>query len=59
MKKSRDVLIPELNYEGQLANLIGQLHNRDVVRLNQVTGVPMFPSYILKKIESLVSVSDT
>ena len=41
MDKCNEVLIPELNFEGQLANLIGHLHRKDVLRLNRVTGKPM------------------
>ncbi len=54
MEKCRDVLIPELNYEGQLANLIGHLHKKDIVRLNRVTGTPMTASVILEKIEGII-----
>ena len=54
MERCDEVLIPELNYEGQLANLIGHLHKKDVVRFNRVTGVPLSPSAILEKIEDLV-----
>ena len=54
MERCDEVLIPELNYEGQLANLIGHLHKKDVVRFNRVTGVPLSPSAILEKIEELV-----
>jgi len=54
MAKCRDILIPELNYEGQLANLIGHLHKKDIVRLNKVTGTPMTASVILEKIEELI-----
>jgi len=55
MKKCGAVLIPELNYEGQLANLIGHLYPKDVVRLNRTTGQPMSPTVIYEKIEALVS----
>jgi len=54
MNRCGHVLIPELNYSGQLANLIGHLHNKDVIRLNMVTGVPFSPSTILFEIENLV-----
>ncbi|MBI5250297.1 MAG: 2-oxoacid:acceptor oxidoreductase subunit alpha [Desulfomonile tiedjei] len=54
MTKCREILITELNYEGQLANLIGHLHRKEVVRLNQVTGVPFSPSAIFSKIEALL-----
>jgi 2-oxoglutarate ferredoxin oxidoreductase subunit alpha len=49
-----EVLIPELNYEGQLADLIGHLHRKDVVRLNRVTGMPMAASVIYEKIKTLI-----
>jgi len=54
MERCADILIPELNFEGQLANLIGHLFQKDVVRLNRVTGEPFPASIILEKIESLV-----
>jgi 2-oxoglutarate/2-oxoacid ferredoxin oxidoreductase subunit alpha len=54
MERCTDILIPELNYEGQLANLIGHLFRKDVVRLNRVTGEPFPVSIILEKIEFLV-----
>jgi len=54
MIRCREVLIPELNYEGQLANLIGYLHRKDVVRFNKVTGVPMAPSEILAQIQTIL-----
>ena len=53
MEQCREILIPELNYEGQLANLIGHLFRKDVVRLNRATGEPFPVSIILEKIESL------
>jgi len=55
MGRCKDVLIPELNYEGQLANLIGHLFAKDVVRLNRVTGTPFPPSAIVAKIEELIT----
>jgi 2-oxoglutarate ferredoxin oxidoreductase subunit alpha len=54
MSRCGEVLIPELNFEGQLANLIGHLHRKEVVRLNRVTGEPFPVPAILEKIESLV-----
>jgi len=54
MGRCREVLIPELNFQGQLANLIGHLYSKDVVRLNQVTGVPLKASEILKMVETLI-----
>ncbi len=54
MKKCEHILMPELNYEGQLANLIGSLALKDVVRLDKVTGTPFPPSEILARMEALV-----
>jgi len=54
MDRCREVLIPELNFEGQLANLIAHLHRGDVVRLNRTTGIPFPVSAILEKIEELI-----
>jgi 2-oxoglutarate/2-oxoacid ferredoxin oxidoreductase subunit alpha len=54
MKKCKEILIPELNHEGQLANLIGYLHAKDVVRLNRTTGMPMSSTLILDKIRTMI-----
>jgi 2-oxoglutarate/2-oxoacid ferredoxin oxidoreductase subunit alpha len=54
MDRCEEVLIPELNYEGQLANLIGHLHRKDVVRFNRTPGMPMPPSVILEKIRGMI-----
>ena len=54
MKKCREILIPELNFEGQLANLIGHLHKKEVRRFNRVTGIPMTPVEILEAIEKVL-----
>ncbi|MFH0821553.1 MAG: 2-oxoacid:acceptor oxidoreductase subunit alpha [Pseudomonadota bacterium] len=54
MARCRQILIPELNYHGQLANLISHLHSGDVVRLNRVTGSPIPPAEILAAMESLL-----
>ena len=53
MDKCNNILIPELNFEGQLANLIGHLFSKDILRLNKVTGVPMSAGEILEEIESI------
>jgi 2-oxoglutarate ferredoxin oxidoreductase subunit alpha len=54
MQKCKEILIPELNYEGQLANLIGHLYGKEVVRLNRTTGMPMSSSLILDKVRSII-----
>jgi 2-oxoglutarate ferredoxin oxidoreductase subunit alpha len=53
MNRCHEILIPELNYEGQLANLIGHLHKKEVRRFNRVTGIPMAPVEILEAIEEV------
>ncbi len=55
MNKCDEVLIPELNFEGQLANLIGHLNRKEVKRFNRVTGIPMTAVEILGAVEKLVS----
>ena len=59
MSRCDDILIAELNFEGQLANLIGHLHRKEVVRLNRVTGLPMPPSVIYKKILEVLGETDS
>ena len=54
MKKCKAILIPELNFEGQLANLIGHLCGKDVVRLNRATGMPMSSSLIFDQVRTMV-----
>jgi 2-oxoglutarate ferredoxin oxidoreductase subunit alpha len=54
MERCKEVLIPELNYEGQLANLIGHLHKKDVARLNRATGTPMSSMLIFDKIRTMI-----
>jgi 2-oxoglutarate/2-oxoacid ferredoxin oxidoreductase subunit alpha len=58
MNRCSQILVPELNYEGQLANLLGHLFQKDIVRLNRVTGSPIPPSLILEKIELLLEVGN-
>ena len=53
MGKCNEILIPELNFEGQLANLIGYLHRKEVKRFNRVTGIPMTAMEILGAIEGV------
>ncbi len=53
MKRCGEVLVPELNYEGQLSTLIAHLFHKDVVRQTMTTGLPFPPSAILKRIREL------
>jgi 2-oxoglutarate ferredoxin oxidoreductase subunit alpha len=54
MDKCDQVLIPELNFEGQLANLIGHLYSKDVLRLNKVTGMPISANEIYKTLTTII-----
>jgi 2-oxoglutarate ferredoxin oxidoreductase subunit alpha len=47
------VLVPELNYEGQLANLVSGALGRPVTRLNRATGTPMLVEEILAEVRAL------
>jgi len=51
----REVLIPELNYEGQFANLVGSAISKPFTRLNRVPGVPMRVADILDEIRRLAA----
>ena len=53
MDSCKDVLIPELNYEGQLATLVSGTLGRSVHRLNKVPGTPMRVEDILNDIRRL------
>jgi 2-oxoglutarate ferredoxin oxidoreductase subunit alpha len=57
MSRSTRVLIPELNHQGQLANLVGHLAGKDVIRFDRATGVPIPPSAIVAEIERLLGAS--
>ena len=50
LKDCKEVIVPELNYEGQFANLVSGALGRNVIRLNRVTGKPMAVSEILDAI---------
>ena len=52
----KEVLVPELNYEGQFANLVTAAVGRPVTRLNRVTGAPMHVEEILDLVRSLAGV---
>ncbi len=53
MDDCKAVLVPEVNYEGQFANLICGTLGKPVQRLNQVTGTPMRIRDILAEIQRL------
>jgi 2-oxoglutarate ferredoxin oxidoreductase subunit alpha len=51
----KEVLVPELNYQGQFANLVTAHLGSHVTRLNRVTGAPMQVEEILEHVRSLAS----
>jgi 2-oxoglutarate/2-oxoacid ferredoxin oxidoreductase subunit alpha len=61
MEKCREVLIPELNFEGQLANLIShlRLRGKKIKRINKVTGTPMTSEDITAVIQSILQTIDS
>ncbi len=50
------VLVPELNFEGQFANLVSGATGRPVVRLNRTTGAPMQVDDILAELRRLSAI---
>jgi 2-oxoglutarate ferredoxin oxidoreductase subunit alpha len=58
IERCDEVLIPELNFQGQLAILISHLFRREAIRLNMATGVPIFPSIIAQKIKDIIGVKN-
>ena len=53
MDDCAQVLVPELNYEGQFANLLSGATGRSVIRFNRVTGTPLQVEEILAEIRRL------
>ncbi len=53
MASAKEVLIPELNYEGQFAGLVSGTLGQPVHRLNKVPGTPMRVADILDEIRRL------
>ncbi|MCP5037930.1 MAG: 2-oxoacid:acceptor oxidoreductase subunit alpha [Rhodobacteraceae bacterium] len=49
----REILVPELNYEGQFANLICGALEKPVTRLSRATGTPMEVQEILAEVRRL------
>lgn len=54
MERCGKVLIPELNHQGQPADLIGHLCPVEITGLDLTTGTPLPPSLIFERIESLL-----
>ena len=54
-----EILIPEVNYEGQFANLVSGALGKPVTRLNQTGGAPMAVADILGEVRRLAGYSPT
>lgn len=59
MDDAGQVLVPEVNYEGQFANLLMAETGRPVTRLNRVPGTPMQVKDILEQIRLLAAKKKT
>jgi len=55
----REILVPELNYEGQFANLVSGAVCRPLTRLTRVTGSPMVIEEILGEVRRLANAAPT
>lgn len=55
----QQVLVPELNYEGQFAGLVSGALGRPVTRLNRATGSPMVVKEILAEVRRLSGLEPT
>ncbi|MDQ6661902.1 MAG: 2-oxoacid:acceptor oxidoreductase subunit alpha [Chloroflexota bacterium] len=49
------VIVPECNYSGQFANLLGAKYGLEPIRLNKFGGIPFTAADILEKIEEVAS----
>ena len=48
--KTKKIIVPELNYTGQLSLLLKQHYNIDIVMLNKCDGLPFFMDEIFDRI---------
>lgn len=54
MRDKRVVLVPEVNYRGQFADLLAARYKRDVVKLNSYGGVPFRVAQIARVVEEVM-----
>jgi 2-oxoglutarate ferredoxin oxidoreductase subunit alpha len=47
------VIVPECNYSGQLANLLGAKYGLQAIRVNKFGGIPFTAGEILRAIEEV------
>ncbi len=55
MNKCETILVPELNFQGQLSTLLEGLTNKTIIRLNLATGQPITPQEVFTKIEEVIA----
>jgi 2-oxoglutarate ferredoxin oxidoreductase subunit alpha len=48
-----EVIVPECNYSGQLANLLGAKYGLQAIRVNKFGGIPFTAREILRAIEEV------
>lgn len=53
LKRVKRLIVPEVNSQGQFANLIEQRYRGEVIRYNIYGGMPFQPQMILRKIEEV------
>ncbi|HET8912726.1 MAG TPA: 2-oxoacid:acceptor oxidoreductase subunit alpha [Ktedonobacteraceae bacterium] len=53
IRSVKSVIIPECNYSGQLANLLGAKYGLQAIRVNKFGGIPFTASEILRAIEEV------
>jgi 2-oxoglutarate ferredoxin oxidoreductase subunit alpha len=49
----KTVIVPECNYSGQLANLLGAKYGLQAIRVNKFGGIPFTAGEILQAIEEV------
>ncbi len=49
----KTVIVPECNYSGQLANLLGGKYGLQAIRVNKFGGIPFTAGEILRAIEEV------
>src|SRR6266568_4727450 len=53
IRSAKKVIVPECNYSGQLANLLGAKYGLQAVRVNKFGGIPFTAGEILRSIEEV------
>ena len=53
IRSVKTVIVPECNYSGQLANLLGAKYGLQAIRVNKFGGIPFTAGEILRAIEEV------